>query len=170
MENSVLQEYRNITGFKSKNQNYKKKSVEILSTLLLHTYVLHLKTFNCLWNIKLQNQEKSILKEQLNETQKAISEISDTIRFLGYDVQSGFNQVQRLSEINFDRSENLAALEELLILNDSIVQYLQDSIEIIVELKDFETFDFLSKRQEIHKVNSIMINSIIQTNKFNIKK
>lgn len=146
------------------NTSSKIKIVDMLSSVLLHSYVLCLKTFNCMWNIKMHYKDQIVLKEQFKELEKAVNEITQRIRELGYEVQRDFDQIRRLSEINFDRSETAEVLEDIAQTNEFINKYIDKNLDLILDARDLETFELLTKRKIVHERNANMIQNIIPNN------
>jgi starvation-inducible DNA-binding protein len=141
----------------------RKRIVNLLSNLLVNTYILSLKTFNYHWNIqgRLFDLLHETAEEQYDDFMNAVNEIAERIRELGYEIPDTYSHVGKLSEMGNEDFDISSILADLVRRNDAIVNQVRTEIVYVAEAKDDKTYNLLMKRLKKHEENSKRFKSIV---------
>ena len=141
-----------------------KKVVNLLSLLLINTYILSLKTFNYHWHIrtKLFDRLHAIADEQYDDFMAAIRDISNRIHALGYEIPDTYAQVAKLSEINMDNKDIYFVANELIERNENIVRQIRYGMGHVADACDNVTYLLLMQRLRKHENNALNFRKILE--------
>lgn len=126
-----------------------------LVQLLANTTILKCKTQEVHWNVEgpLFDAVHRMTEEQYSEQEKAIDEIGERIRAMGFFTPANFDKYQKLSTLHFEE-EGLSAEEMLRVMmrdNETLCSCLRGLIKVAKEHDDEVTTDMLITRLAAHE-------------------
>lgn len=136
-------------------------SAQRLSHLLASTYMLYLKTQNFHWNVEGPHFAPlhDFFEDQYRDLAKAIDEIAERIRTLGYYAPGTMAEFLSLSLIA-ENPHHLSDQEMLSTLwadHRKIIDFIRESVEILEAGQDHGTVDFMVQRMQDHEKKAWMI-------------
>ena len=139
------------------------KLVQELEQVLADTYALYLKTQNYHWNIegKRFRELHAYFEDQYDDLFKAIDEVAELIRQIGYKAIGTFDAFKKLTNIK-DAKENISddeMLKDLLDDQEIIISTLSKALKVAEETDTGFVADFLGSRIAVHKKNAWMMKS-----------
>lgn len=144
----------------------RKKTVEGLSRLLADTYTLYLKTHNFHWNVTGPMFETLHLmfERQYNELWKAVDEIAERIRALGFFAPGTYGEFSRLATVKeadgVPRAE--AMIRQLVEGNEAVIRTARELFPTAEKVQDPSTADLLTRRLEIHEKAAWMLRTLLE--------
>lgn len=134
-----------------------------LSKLLADSYTLYLQTQNFHWNVTGPMFESLHLmfEAQYTELAKAIDQIAERIRTLGFRAPGTFLDFKELASIKETKEAmNSTKMIEVLIENqEAILRLLRVVSEDATKAHDEGTYDILIQRMQAHEKNAWMLRS-----------
>ncbi len=136
-------------------------SAQRLSHLLASTYMLYLKTQNFHWNV--EGPHFSTLHDffegQYTDLAKAIDEIAERIRTLGYYAPGTMAEFLNLSliEENPLHTSDQEMLSTLWTDHQKIISFIRESVQELETGTDQGTVDFMVQRMQDHEKKAWMI-------------
>ena len=137
--------------------------VSKLSVLLADTYALYLKTQNYHWHVTGPNFSAlhELFETQYTELADAIDEIAERIRVLNAKAPATFTELQNLKTLQDGDADKDACdmVKDLEMDNMSLVESLNELLDIASEARDEGTVGFVSERIGVHEKASWMLRS-----------
>ncbi len=153
-------------GIKKENR---KAVVEMLHQLLVDEHVLYIKTRKAHWNVEGIDfhAQHVFLEEQYHILEKAIDEIAERIRMLGFYAPGTMKEFLELTQLNENgpKENNSAGFFKVLLADhDSIIKYIRKKIdEQEEEHNDAGTSDFITGLMQTHEQMAWMMRASLKT-------
>lgn len=153
-------------GIKKENR---KAVVSMLNQLLADEHILYIKTRKAHWNVEGSDfhAQHVFMEEQYNILEKAIDEVAERIRMLGFyapGTMKAFLEQSQLKE-NGPKVNNSAGFNEVLLADhDSIIKFIRKHIaEHEEEHNDAGTADFITGLMQTHEQMAWMLRASLKT-------
>lgn len=142
------------------------KITDILEQQLADEHVLYIKLRNYHWNVRGMYFQPlhALFQEQYTQLEEQIDDIAERIRSLGAYASGSmraFIDRSKLSETNHMNGDAAAMLNALLSDHESIIRQLREGVEVVTNVGDAGTADFLTALMEIHEKMAWMIRAHI---------
>lgn len=138
-----------------------------VSACLADSYVLMIKTQAYHWNAvgPLFHPIHLLTEEHYEDLFKAIDDLAERIRALGYPAPSSMTDLVGLSGLSEDTGNPTTEemVQNLVDDHETAVRRFRGSIELAEEAKDFVTADLLTERLAFHEKAIWMLRAIITT-------
>lgn len=142
---------------------------EALSRVLADAYILYLKTHAAHWNVTgpMFHSLHAMFEEQYTEQWKALDEIAERIRALGFFAPGSQGEYARLSSLDDgpgseDSSDWRALVRALLEDNEGFCTTASAALDKAAQAGDEPTVDLLTQRLQVHQKNAWMLRSLLQ--------
>jgi starvation-inducible DNA-binding protein len=138
-----------------------------VTACLADTYLLLVKTQACHWNVvgPLFHSVHLITEEQYNDLFRAVDEIAERIRALGYPAPSSFTDMVAVSGISEDGGN--ATTEEMIgnLVKDheAATRRFREAVRRADDNKDVVTADMLTARMAFHEKSVWMLKALLTT-------
>ncbi len=138
-----------------------------VSACLADSYVLMIKTQAYHWNAvgPLFHPIHLLTEEQYENLFKAIDELAERIRALGFPAPSSMTDLIGLAELSEDTGNPTTEemVHNLIADHETVVRRFRGSIEIAEQGKDYATADLLTERLAFHEQAIWMLRAIVTT-------
>jgi starvation-inducible DNA-binding protein len=160
----------------NKNNQFKiddrKRIAEELSRVLIESYVLRIKALHFIWNSTepISRPLHLAFEKQYKESGKAVSEIANRIRTLGFPAPGTFPEFQSLSpklqdlnsmDITSGKPNALGMAKELLDDHKTISRMADGAAAIALKYGDEETANLMLRRVLDHDIKAEMLGSFL---------
>ncbi|HSS66730.1 MAG TPA: Dps family protein [Gammaproteobacteria bacterium] len=136
-----------------------------LSKLLADSYTLYLKTHNYHWNVTGPqfNTLHTMFEDQYTELARAVDEIAERIRALGFPAPGSYRAFSELSSIQEETGMPNAddMIRELVTGQETVVRTARGVFPIVESANDEPTADLLTQRMQVHEKNAWMLRSML---------
>lgn len=148
------------------DEKAKKRVYNSLSVVLADCYVLYMKSQNFHWNVTGARflALHDLFEQQYKDIGRAIDEIAERIRYLGFRAPASFIEFQSMTQLDeVAQVENEEQMIRILI-NDHkvIVRTIRDMLPAIQEVQDDGTDELLSARLAWHEKNIWILRSLLE--------
>lgn len=139
-----------------------KENAKTLAVLLADEHILYTKTRNAHWNVEGADFHAMHLffEGQYGELEEVIDEVAERIRQIGQVAPASLKeylQLTRLSEKKGTVGDSQSFIKDLANDQESIIQYIRESVAKMENSKDFGTEDFLVGLLEKHEKMNWML-------------
>jgi starvation-inducible DNA-binding protein len=146
-------------GISEKNR---KEICKRLAVLLANEYVLYTKTLNYHWNVEGRqfHDFHAFFKEQYEQLFPIIDDVAERIRSLGIKSISTLHDFLKHAALKEDTKyelTDLAMIKNLLQDHEAIIEQLREDQQIVMDLGDQGTNNFLVGLMEIHEKRAWML-------------
>jgi starvation-inducible DNA-binding protein len=145
----------------------RKRVAQGLTRVLASVYVVYVKTHNYHWNVTgpLFQPLHGLFEEQYTALAKAVDEVAERIRSLGYRAPGTMQEFLKLSHVQEEISEKAPEAEEM-VLNlqkdhEAISGAGRKLIHLASEAGDDATSDLVTKQIEFHEKTAWMLRSFL---------
>lgn len=126
-----------------------------LSKLLADSYVLYTMTQNFHWNVHGQNffSLHKLSEEQYEELGKAVDEIAERIRALGFFVEATMSSFLKLTSIEEEKAvrSTQTYLEHLIKGHETVIRDCRALATLAEKNQDAATVDLMGRRLNVHE-------------------
>lgn len=137
--------------------------VSKLSIMLADTYALYLKTQNYHWHVTGPNFSAlhELFEAQYTELAMAIDDVAERIRVLNAKAPATFTELQELKTLQDGDSDKDACdmVKDLEMDNMTLVEGLNELLDLASEARDEGTVGFVSERIAVHEKAAWMLRS-----------
>ncbi len=148
------------------SEDHREKIAAGLSKVLADSYLLYLKTHNYHWNVtgELFHQLHEQFEEQYSELAKAIDEIAERIRVLGFRAPGTFKEFNEIASIkeDTDQPKALDMVKHLTEANEQVIKTVREAMEPAKAADDEATIDLLTERLTVHSKTAWMLRSHLE--------
>ncbi len=147
-------------------QKDRKAIAEGLSRLLADSYTLYLKTHNFHWNVTgpMFNTLHLMFEAQYTELARAVDEIAERIRALGYPAPGSYAAYSKLSSIK--EAEGVPSANKMIAQlvegQEAVVRTARQIFPTVDKAHDEPTADLLTQRMQVHEKNAWMLRSLLE--------
>ena len=147
----------------------RQRVAQALSSTLADDFTLYLKTHNFHWNVTgpMFNALHGMFEEQYTEQWKALDELAERIRALGFNAPGSYREFTRLSTL--PEEEGLTEtcswqdmVGQLVKGNEAFCRTARKALETADEAGDDPTVDLLTQRLQVHEKYAWMLRSLLQ--------
>lgn len=151
-------------GIEEKNR---KQIAEILNLILSNEYVLYTKTLNFHWNVEgKQFHDLHIFFKKLYEQLLDINDdVAERVRSIGFKAFGTLSEFIKNTTLTEEPNNYPAALSMIAILladHEKIIQQIRLSLDVILNLGDEGTNNFLTDLMEKHEKTAWMLRAHLQ--------
>ncbi|GLS25116.1 Dps family protein [Marinibactrum halimedae] len=136
-----------------------------LSKVLANSYLLYLKTQSFHWNVvgPLFYSVHKLTESQYENLAKAIDDIAERIRAIGFIAPGSFEQFKSLSSVQEETGSPHAEamIKQLADDNEACSRLLRKTVEEAEKVEDVKTADLLTERIGQHEENTWMLRAIV---------
>ncbi|MDY7094248.1 MAG: Dps family protein [Acidobacteriota bacterium] len=145
---------------------HRREIADGLSKLLADSYTLYLKTHNYHWNVEgpMFNTLHQMFEEQYTELAEAVDVIAERIRALGFPAPGSYEEFQKLTSIEQEKEEGIAAEEmvkRLVRSHEAVVKTARSVLPSADKATDEPSVDLLVERMRLHEKTAWMLRSMV---------
>lgn len=137
-----------------------------LNYVLADTYTLYIKTHNFHWNVTgpMFNTLHLMFEDQYTELAKAVDDIAERIRALGYPAPGSYKQFAELTKVKEETTVPKAneMIKQLMEGHECVARTARDMFPKVEEASDEATVDVLTKRIDTHEKTAWMLRSMLE--------
>lgn len=165
-ELNLKEEKRNVQLATGLSEDGRATISEHLNEILADHYLLMLKTHNYHWNVKgsLFKSMHDLTEDQYDNLFKAIDDIAERIRALGFDAPGSFAVYSKISKIKEART-GVSALEmaaDLLESHETMIRNMRETLSAASNYDDEVSADLMTARLSYHEKAAWMWRSFIE--------
>ena len=146
-------------------QEDRERIAQGLSALLADSYTLYLKTHNYHWNVTgpMFNTLHTMFEQQYTELARAVDEIAERIRALGFPAPGSYRVFSELTSIEEESGMPDAGemIRQLLVGQETVARTARSIAPVVEAAQDEPTADLLTQRMQVHEKNAWMLRSLL---------